>query len=100
MNYKYRSISARTGLRWIFHQQQPPPLPSSLNSLINMYIRASQRGRLTQSIFTSTFAICFLLVGANQIVPCPVDSVHGNDSVVDERMKKAQMAKKEKETQS
>ncbi|GBL50328.1 putative ribosomal protein uL30 [Candidozyma auris] len=62
--------------------------------------KASQRGRLTNSIFTSTFAICFLLVGANQIVPCPVDSVHSNDSVMDERMKKASLAKKEQESQS
>lgn len=63
-----------------------------------MFIRASQRGRLTQSIFSSTFALCFLLVGANQIVPCPVDSVHGNESVVDERLKHAQLNKKEKES--
>ncbi|PSK41227.1 ribosomal protein L30 [Candidozyma pseudohaemuli] len=46
----------------------------------------------------STFALCFLLVGANQIVPCPVDSVHGNESVVDERLKHAQLNKKEKES--
>lgn len=56
----------------------------------NMFqtIKASQRNRLTQSLFTSTFAICFMLVGASSIVPCPVDSVHSNDSVVDSRMRR------------
>ncbi|OVF08735.1 hypothetical protein EJF18_30620 [Clavispora lusitaniae] len=54
-----------------------------------MFIRATQRNRVTSSIFTSTFAICFLLVGANSVLPCPVDSVHGNDAVVDERLKAA-----------
>lgn len=44
------------------------------------YIKASQRNRLTSSLFSSTFAICVLLVGANSIVPCPVDSNYSNDS--------------------
>ncbi|OBA21313.1 hypothetical protein METBIDRAFT_41126 [Metschnikowia bicuspidata var. bicuspidata NRRL YB-4993] len=51
-----------------------------------MFVRATQRNRVTTSVFSSTFAICFLLVGANSVLPCPVDSVHGNDSVVDERL--------------
>ena len=59
-----------------------------------MFVRATQRNRVTTSVFSTTFAICFLLVGANSVLPCPVDSVHGNDSVVDERLsrqeKKAQ----------
>ncbi|CAK7904349.1 cytochrome c oxidase assembly factor 2 [[Candida] anglica] len=53
-------------------------------------IRATQRNRLTNSLFTSTFAVCFILVGANSLVPCPIDSVHGNDSVIDERLKRHQ----------
>ncbi|MCP8718101.1 MAG: hypothetical protein M5F18_02250 [Asgard group archaeon] len=44
------------------------------------YIKASQRNRLTNSLFSSTFAICVLLVGANSIIPCPVDSNYSNDS--------------------
>lgn len=52
-----------------------------------MFIRATQRNRVTSSLFSSTFAICFLLVGANSVLPCPVDSVHGNDAVIDERLK-------------
>lgn len=44
------------------------------------YIKASQRNKFTQSLFTSTFAICFMLVGANSVLPCPVDSLHGNDT--------------------
>lgn len=39
------------------------------------------------SLFSSTFAVCFMLVGANSVLPCPVDSLHGNDAVVDERLK-------------
>lgn len=55
-----------------------------------MFVRATARNRVTSSIFTSTFAICVLMVGANSVLPCPVDSVHGNDAVVDERLKKTQ----------
>lgn len=55
-----------------------------------MYLRATQRNRVTSSIFSSTFAICFLLVGANSVLPCPVDSVHGNDAIVDERLKRTE----------
>lgn len=35
------------------------------------YIKATQRNRLTNSLFSSTFAICVLLVGANSAIPCP-----------------------------
>ncbi|KGU33268.1 hypothetical protein MGK_02558 [Candida albicans P57055] len=44
------------------------------------YIKATQRNRLTNSLFSSTFAICVLLVGANLAIPCPVDSNYSNDS--------------------
>ena len=44
------------------------------------YIKATQRNRLTNSLFSSTFAICVLLVGANSAIPCPVDSNYSNDS--------------------
>ncbi|KAL6452916.1 hypothetical protein SBY92_000261 [Candida maltosa Xu316] len=44
------------------------------------YIKASQRNRLTNSLFSSTFMICVLLVGANSAIPCPVDSNYSNDS--------------------
>ncbi|CAD1809616.1 unnamed protein product [Candida parapsilosis] len=50
------------------------------------YIKASQRNRLTQSLFTTTFGICFLLVGANSIIPCPVDSRY--DSETNEKLQK------------
>lgn len=53
-------------------------------------VRATQRNRFTNSLFTSTFAICFLMVGANSLLPCPIDNVHGNDSVIDERFKQHQ----------
>lgn len=33
-----------------------------------------------------------MLVGANSFLPCPIDSVHGNDSIIDERLKKHQEA--------
>lgn len=49
-------------------------------------IKATQRNRMTNSLFSSTFAICVLMVGANSLLPCPIDSVHGNDSVIDERI--------------
>ncbi|KAK6200365.1 uncharacterized protein RJT21DRAFT_5444 [Scheffersomyces amazonensis] len=52
--------------------------------------KTTQRNRVTSSLFSSTFAICVLLVGANSLVPCPVDGVHGNDSIIDERLKKQQ----------
>lgn len=52
------------------------------------YIKATQRNRLTSSLFTSTFAICFLMVGANSVLPCPIDNVHANESVIDDKMKK------------
>ncbi|ABN66583.1 predicted protein [Scheffersomyces stipitis CBS 6054] len=48
-------------------------------------IRATQRNRVTNSLFSSTFAICCLMVAGNSLVPCPVDCVHGNDSIIDER---------------
>lgn len=54
-----------------------------------MFIRATLRNRVTTSIFHSTLAICFLMVGANSVLPCPVDNVLGNDAVIDERIKKA-----------
>lgn len=49
-------------------------------------LKTTSRSKLTNSIFSSTFALCFALVGANSFLPCPVDSVHGNDSVIDERL--------------
>ncbi|KAG7663247.1 uncharacterized protein J8A68_003247 [[Candida] subhashii] len=58
------------------------------------YIKATQRNRVTNQLFTSTFAICFMLVGANSLIPCPVDSVHGNDSIVDERLVKHEELRK------
>lgn len=51
-------------------------------------LRAQPRNKLTNQIFTSTFALCFMLVSANSMLPCPVDHVSGNDSVIDERLKK------------
>ncbi|ODV78463.1 uncharacterized protein CANTADRAFT_52776 [Suhomyces tanzawaensis NRRL Y-17324] len=60
-------------------------------------IRATQRNRLTNSLFSSTFAICFALVGANSLLPCPVDNVHGNDSVIDERIARQQEAMKNRD---
>lgn len=33
-----------------------------------------------KSLFTSTFAVCFTLVGANSLIPCPVDNNFDNDS--------------------
>lgn len=52
-----------------------------------MYVRATLRNKVMSSLFSSTFAVCFVLVGANSVLPCPVDSLHGNDAVVDERLK-------------
>jgi len=51
---------------------------------------------MTNSLFSSTFAICVLMVGANSLLPCPIDSVHGNDSVIDERIIKKSKDDKEK----
>lgn len=51
------------------------------------YIKATQRNRFTLSLFLSTFAICFLLVGANSVLPCPIDNVHGNELVMDQKLK-------------
>lgn len=59
-------------------------------------IKATQRNRMTNSLFSSTFAICVLMVGANSLLPCPIDSVHGNDSVIDERIIKKSNDSKEK----
>ena len=59
-------------------------------------IKATQRNRMTNSLFSSTFAICVLMVGANSLLPCPIDSVHGNDSVIDERIVKKSNDSKEK----
>lgn len=59
-------------------------------------IKATQRNRMTNSLFSSTFAICVLMVGANSLLPCPIDSVHGNDSVIDERIIKKSKDDKEK----
>ncbi|WPK23768.1 hypothetical protein PUMCH_001014 [Australozyma saopauloensis] len=59
-----------------------------------MFVRATQRNKVTSSIFSSAFAVCFLLVGANSVLPCPVDSVHGNDAVLDERLKRANQQQK------
>ncbi|CUM53492.1 unnamed protein product [Debaryomyces tyrocola] len=59
-------------------------------------IKATQRNRMTNSLFSSTFAICVLMVGANSLLPCPIDSVHGNDSVIDERIIKKSNDDKEK----
>lgn len=50
-----------------------------------MYIRAAQRNRVTSSLFSSTFAICVLLVGANSVLPCPVDNVRSNETDVEKR---------------
>ncbi len=59
-------------------------------------IKATQRNRMTNSLFSSTFAICVLMVGANSLLPCPIDSVHGNDSVIDEKIIKKSNDGKEK----
>lgn len=50
---------------------------------------------MTHSIFSSTFAICLLMVSANSLFPCPIDKVHGNDAVIDLRKKKEVEAKEE-----
>lgn len=63
-------------------------------------IRATQRNRLTNSLFSSTFAICVMLVGANSLLPCPMDTVHGNDSVIDERLKQNAFKETEKSQKS
>lgn len=52
-----------------------------------MYIKAAQRNKLTSSLFSSTFAICVLLVGANSVLPCPVDSVRSNETDQDKKLK-------------
>lgn len=57
-------------------------------------IRATQRNKFTSSLFSSTFAICVLLVSVNSIIPCPVDSINGNESIVDERIKRKMDEKK------
>lgn len=49
---------------------------------------------MTNQLFTLTFATCFMLVGANSLVPCPVDGVHGNDSIIDERILKHEELRK------
>lgn len=40
-----------------------------------------------KSLFSSTFAVCFSLVAANSILPCPVESNYDNDSVIDTKRK-------------
>lgn len=58
--------------------------------MIFQSIKASQRNRLTNSLFSSTFAVCFALVGANSLLPCPVDSSYGNDSIIEKRLQEEQ----------
>lgn len=41
-----------------------------------------------KNLFTSTFAVCFALVGANSFLPCPVDSNYSNDSKIEKLPKK------------
>lgn len=48
-----------------------------------------------KSLFSSTFAVCFALVSANSILPCPVDGNYGNESVIDQKLKQVQELKKE-----
>ncbi|CCE83990.1 Piso0_004588 [Millerozyma farinosa CBS 7064] len=59
-----------------------------------VFIKATQRNRFTSSIFSSTFAICVSLVAANSLIPCPVDSMHSNDSCIDERLTKKEREQK------
>lgn len=39
-----------------------------------MYIKAAHRSRLTTSLFTSTFLLAVLTVGAPQLLPCPANA--------------------------
>lgn len=39
-----------------------------------MYIKAAHRSRLTTSLFTSTFILAILTVGAPQLLSCPANS--------------------------
>ncbi|EGW31484.1 uncharacterized protein SPAPADRAFT_62055 [Spathaspora passalidarum NRRL Y-27907] len=39
------------------------------------YIKASQRKQVTNSLFSLTGAVCFMLVGVNQVIPCPIDNM-------------------------
>ncbi|ODQ78095.1 hypothetical protein BABINDRAFT_15064 [Babjeviella inositovora NRRL Y-12698] len=47
-----------------------------------MFMRATTRNKFTNSLFTTTFAIAFTLVGLNSVIPCPIDQKNmANDSV-------------------
>lgn len=46
-----------------------------------------------KSLFSSTAAVCFTLVAANSVLPCPVEPNYGNESVIEKRLK--QQEKKE-----
>lgn len=52
-----------------------------------------------KSLFNSTFAVCFALVAANSIVPCPVDNNYGNDTVLDSNLMNLKKENKTKDTQ-
>lgn len=60
-------------------------LKANTNNKLEMYLRAAQRNKVTSSLFTSTFAICVLLVGANSVLPCPVDTVRINETDMEKR---------------
>lgn len=62
-----------------------------------MYIRAAQRNKVTSSLFSSTFAICVLLVGANSVIPCPVDSVRSNETNQEKKLRMKERYEQEKQ---
>ncbi|EGV60266.1 hypothetical protein CANTEDRAFT_116324 [Yamadazyma tenuis ATCC 10573] len=43
-----------------------------------------------KNLFSSTFAVCFTLVAANSLLPCPVDTNYNNDSNLDPKLKNQQ----------
>ena len=44
-----------------------------------LFVRATARNRLTDRVFSTTFALCVVFVGMNLLVPCPVDRKRFND---------------------
>lgn len=62
-----------------------------------MYIKAAQRNKVTSSLFSSTFAICVLLVGANSVIPCPVDSVRSNETNQEKKLRMKERYEQEKQ---
>ncbi|GMM28001.1 hypothetical protein DAMA08_007170 [Martiniozyma asiatica (nom. inval.)] len=61
-----------------------------------MYIRAAQRTKISNSIFSTTFLLAFSIVLANSIMPCPVDRSVSNDDKISTELREELIKEKNK----